>query len=399
MRVALVCPYDLAAPGGVQGQVTGLARALAELGCEVIVVAPVGNMATPATGVLRGARRTGAPSRSPAGDAARRDLRDGDRGPDDLAGLHLVAAGSTIVIRANGSRAPVALSPLAARRSLAAVREWGPDVVHVHEPLVPAVALCAALSRIAPTIGTFHRAGSSTLYRAARPLARLCLARLDAVVAVSQAARSTLVAVAGGVGGRCAIVPNGIAVGRFATAEPWPSAGPTVVFVGRHEHRKGLAVLLDAFGALPPSTRLWVVGDGPQTGALRARSRRAASGARVEWCGRLGDAELARRVAGADVLVAPSLGGESFGVVLLEAMAAGTAVVASDLEGYRLAAGAAARYAEPGDAAGLARALGEVLADRATCDALVDAGRRRAEECSIGSVAREYLERYDTISR
>ena len=126
---------------------------------------------------------------------------------------------------------------------------------------------------------------------------------------------------------------NGVEVEHFATAAPWPSAEPAIFFVGRHEPRKGLAVLLDAFAGLDRPARLWVASTGPQTEALRAREV-----AGVDWLGRVTEEEKARRLRGAAIACFPSIDGESFGVVLLEAMAAGTAVVASDLTGYRAVA-------------------------------------------------------------
>ncbi|MDA8291853.1 MAG: glycosyltransferase family 4 protein [Actinomycetota bacterium] len=367
MRVAVVCPYALSAPGGVQGQVTSLASTLAGLGCEVAVAAP---------------------------DAVGREGEDGAHAPLSLRGVTVISSGRPVAVPANGSRAPVALSPLAARRALRELRDWGPDVLHVHEPLVPAISLASVRSGLAPVVGTFHRAGAGAFYRMARPLARACVASIDELVAVSDAARETLVSVAGPRAARCAVVPNGVDTTRFAGADPWPASGPTVVFVGRVERRKGLGVLLEAFTQLAGDVRLWVVGDGPDLPALRAGHR---GDVRIEWCGRLGDDLLARRVAGADVLVAPSLGGESFGVVLLEAMAARTAVVASDLAGYRLAAGDAAAYSPPGDALALARELGELLGGDAARHTLVERGRLRVERYAIAAVARSYLDRYERL--
>ena len=124
---------------------------------------------------------------------------------------------------------------------------------------------------------------------------------------------------------------NGVEVETFSKATPWPTEGPTIFFIGRHEPRKGLAVLLEAMGELPAHVRLWIAGDGPETEQLR---QRVAGDARIEWLGRISDEEKAARMRGADVFCAPSLRGESFGVVLLEAMAAETPVVASDLPGY-----------------------------------------------------------------
>jgi phosphatidylinositol alpha-mannosyltransferase len=360
VRVVLVCPYALSSPGGVQSQVLGLAGALGDVGCDVLVVAPT----------------------------------DRPRVEPDRA-FTVVSAGGTLRLPANGSVAPVGLDPRAGRRALVAVRLWQPDVVHLHEPFVPFVPLALALGRHAPVVATFHRSGVSASYRMLGLALRAVYARLDEVVAVSESARASLAAVVGeGPSRRCGIVPNGVDVARFAHARPWPANGPTAVFVGRHEQRKGLGVLLAALGELPDTARLWVLGSGPETAELR---RRYGGDRRIEWCGQVGDDELARRVAGADVLVAPALGGESFGVVLLEAMAAGTAVLASDIPGYRDAAGDAARLTRPGDPDALGRALRELLVDPATRASLVAAGHERAGAFAMSSVAGQYLERYAVV--
>lgn len=183
---------------------------------------------------------------------------------------------------------------------------------------------------------------------------------------------------------------------HFAKATPWPTEGPTVLFVGRHEERKGLAVLLEALASLPPTVHLWVAGRGPETERLRAAT---AGDTRVAWLGRIDDEERARRLRGADVVCAPSLHGESFGVVLLEAMAAGTPVVASDLAGYRNVARGdrEALLVPPGDAGALATALQRVLDDPSCAAELVAAGAARAEELSMDRLAEHYLERYAAL--
>jgi phosphatidylinositol alpha-mannosyltransferase len=189
---------------------------------------------------------------------------------------------------------------------------------------------------------------------------------------------------------------NGIEVERFAKATPWPTEGPTILYVGRHEPRKGLAVLLEAMAALPPDVRLWVTSDGPDTAKLRARY----DDPRVEWLGRVDDEERNRRLKGADVFCAPSLHGESFGVVLLEAMAASTPVVASDLPGYRNVArpGAEGLLVPPGDPAALAAALRQVLTDTQRAAHLVEGGDRRAEELSMDRLAERYLSIYADLA-
>ncbi len=181
-------------------------------------------------------------------------------------------------------------------------------------------------------------------------------------------------------GGEYTLLFNGIEIERFAKAPPWVDAdphrgtdGPTIFFVGRHEPRKGLDVLLASLRYLPADVRVWVGGDGPETAALRSHHT---GDPRIEWLGRISDEEKASRMRGADVFCAPSLRGESFGVVLLEAMAAGTPVVASDLDGYRNVArsGADGLLVPPGDPRALATALGEVLSNPSCAEALGDVG-------------------------
>ena len=356
MRVALVSAYDLAVPGGVQAQVLGLARALGAAGHEVVVIAP------------------------------------GTAGADQPAGLELVVVGRSHLVPANGSRAPVAPTPGAMRRARRALVSAAADVVHVHEPLVPGPALAAACTRGAPVVGTFHRARAGAGYIAyGHAFARL-VRRLDDRVAVSEMAAETLRAAVGPC--EVAILGNAVDLDRFAATVPVPATAPTALFVGRIEQRKGLAVLLEAFAGLPGDVRLRIVGDGPGATALR---RRFAADARLEWLGALRDEELTRQLVAADVLVAPSLGGESFGVVLLEAMAAGTAVVASDIPGYRLAAGGAADLVPPGDAVALGERLGRLLGDPAERARLAAAGRLVAARHSFTDLAAAYAARYAAV--
>jgi len=189
---------------------------------------------------------------------------------------------------------------------------------------------------------------------------------------------------------------NGIEIERFAKADPHPSEAPTILFIGRHEERKGLGVLLDALRHLPSHVRVWVGGTGPMTDTLRARH---GADPRIEWLGRLSDDEVASRLAGADVFCAPSLRGESFGVVLLEAMAAGAAVVASALDGYRNVAtdGVDAVLTPPGDADALGQALARVLDDDGLRGELVTAGERQALRFSMSRLAEAYVERYERM--
>ena len=372
-RVALVCPYSLSRPGGVQGQVLGLARSLDRLGHDVTVFAPV------------------------------------DRTEDVPEGIAFVTSGRSVSLRANGSVAPVSVSPSAAVAALRRLRALRPDVVHIHEPFAPGLPYALLAARdVPPLVATFHRSGGSLLYTVLSPVTRRLAGHLAVRCAVSDAAAATATAA---LGGTFEVLFNGIEVDRFAGVEPWPVEGPTALFLGRHEERKGLAVLLEAWEQVigtgagitaSPSGRppvLWVAGDGPETARLRHRHPESDS---VRWLGVLGEAEKVRRLVAADVLAAPALGGESFGMVLLEAMAARTVVVASDIDGYRDAAGGRAVLAPPGDPAALARALrgvldGDLAGDGAGREAWLEAGAGRAGEWSMADLAERYEALYATV--
>jgi phosphatidylinositol alpha-mannosyltransferase len=326
MRIAMVSPYSLTRPGGVQGQVIGLSGRLRALGHDVTVLGPAD---------------------------------DGEPVPE-AAGQHYVI-GRPTALRSNGSVAPVALWPTASARVERCVRTGGFDVVHLHEPLAPMAAYGLVLTAPLPMVGTYHRAGVSRWVPVLKPLAELVGRRLQVRVAVSEAARETAMRAGGG---EFEVLFNGVDMERFESAAPVRREGgpPVVLFLGRHEERKGLNVLLDAFARIERPAILWVAGDGPGGEVQR---RRYPESDRVRWLGMLSDGEVASRLAGADILCAPSLRGESFGMVLLEGMAAGCAVVASDLEGYRSAAGGHAELVPPGEVGALARALGAALADAA----------------------------------
>jgi phosphatidylinositol alpha-mannosyltransferase len=328
LRIALVCPYSLSRPGGVQGQVIGLAREQARRGHRVTVFAP---------------------------------LDDEDDAPE---GVDLVAIGHSVAVPANGSVAPVTLSAVRVVRSLRTLQSVGFDAVHVHEPFAPGLPYGLLLSSaVPPLVATFHRSGDSPLYRLLGPLARRMARRLAVRVAVSEAARASAVRA---LGGAYELGFNGVDTALFDGADPWPTERPAVLFLGRHEERKGLRVLLDAFdGLLRRGDRarpvLWIAGDGPLTAALRARHPESPD---IRWLGVLTEGEKARRLTGSSVLCAPSLGGESFGMVLTEAMASRTVVVASDIDGYRQAAGGHAVLVPPDDPEALADAVSDVLGGR-----------------------------------
>src|SRR3954447_21172694 len=299
--------------------------------------------------------------------------------------------GDCVPLAANGSVAPIAPAASCPLRTIRALRDEEFDVLHVHEPLVPGPTMTTVIAAATAKVGTFHAAGASAAYRWLFPLTRWIAGRLTLRCAVSEDAREMA---RRALGGDYELVHNGIEIERFAKATPWRTTGPTIFFVGRHEPRKGLAVLLDAMPLLPSDVRVWVGGDGPETAAL---VERAGDDPRVEWLGRLDDDQVARRLRGADVFCAPSLHGESFGVVLLEAMAAQTPIVASDLPGYHnvARAGHDALLVPPGDAEALAHALVDVLDRPSMAESLVVSGEARAAEFSMDLLAERYLELYE----
>jgi phosphatidylinositol alpha-mannosyltransferase len=286
--------------------------------------------------------------------------------------------------------AAIAPDPSASLRTLRALRDENFDVLHIHEPFAPGPSLTATVVGNSPMVGTFHRSGGSGWVRAAAPLARWAASHLAVRAGVSDEAIQTASEV---LPGDFELVWNGIDVDRYESADPWPADGPTVFFVGRHESRKGLAVLVEAMGLLGSDVHLWVGGHGPDSDRLR---RATAGDPRVEWLGWLGEAEKASRIRGAQVLCAPSLHGESFGVVLLEGLAAATPVVATDLPGYRNVArpGVEARMVPPGDAAALAKAIEAALDETVETAAMVERGRQRARSFSMDVLAGHYLEMY-----
>jgi phosphatidylinositol alpha-mannosyltransferase len=341
-------------PGGVQGQVLGLARSLRAMGHDARVLGPC------------------------------------DGPPPDTG---VTTLGNSVPTAANGSVAPIAPDPSCALRTIRALRDESFDVVHLHEPLVPGPTMTSLLFSDAAIVGTFHAAGGSAAYRWLGPITRRMASRLSLRCVVSDDAREMAQRA---LGGEYVLLHNGIEVERFAKATPWPTSGPTIFFVARHEPRKGLAVLLDAMRSLPADAHLWIGGDGPETDELRATT---AGDPRVEWHGRIDDVEKARRLRGADVFCAPSLHGESFGVVLLEAMAAQTPIVASDLPGYRNVARPAcdALLVRAGDACALAEGLRRVLSDAVLARELVASGEGRAAEFSMDRLAERYVGLYERV--
>lgn len=343
MRVALVSPYSFERPGGVQTQVAELTERLRAAGHVAWVVAP---------------GRTGPPQ------------------------SRLVGRATSVPV--NRSTALVSLDPKTVALTRRAIADA--DVVHLHEPFVPLTGPAAFLRRHPPILATFHADPSAfirTAYRAASPMLGRVMQKLEAVTAVSRAAASAVRPFAGEV----TIIPNGIDIGAHQIAvERDPHR---IVFVGRDERRKGLDVLLAAWPAVHgsvPGAELTVIG-----------AERAVRVPGVRFLGTVVGAEKRRHLAGAAVYCGPNLGGESFGLTLVEAMAAGCAPVISDLAPFRDVADGAARYVHADDPAALADALVRALTDEVATAAAGKRARRAARRYDWDNVLPLYVAMYQQV--
>ncbi len=362
MRILLACPYDWDAPGGVQVHVRELGRHLLDRGHDVLVLTP------------------------------------GRRRPTDP---WVRVVGRPVRIPYNRSVAPICPWPASARRVGEEVRRFRPDVLHVHEPLTPSTSMFATLRSTAPVVATFHSGATrSRLFDLAAPLLRRVARRIDVRVAVSRAAEAFAEA---RLGDGFRIVPNGADVERFSGADPADlPAGRRLLFVGRLDPRKGFPMAVRAFGMLAgrfEDLRLVVAGEGPDREAVFDLP--PAVRARVHFAGQVPHDDLPSYHAAADVFVAPSVGGESFGVVLVEALAAGLPVVASDIAGYRevLRDGVEGILIPPSDPAALAGAVARLLEDPGLAGRLGRAGTARAGEFSWDVVTARLEAVYREVAR
>ena len=365
MRVGIVCPYSWEIPGGVQAHVRDLAEALIGLGHRVSVLAP--------------------------GD------EDAPYPP------YVVAAGRAVPVRYNGSVARLQFGPLSAARVRRWLREGRFDVLHVHEPAAPSLSLLAVMLARGPIVATFHTATErSRVLEFSAGLLQPFLEKIGGRIAVSAAARKVQVE---HLGSDAVEIPNGVAVRAYAGARPlpgYPRQGGTVGFVGRYdEPRKGMPVLLDALARLAPSRpdlRLLVAGRG-DADELRA-GLPAVLASRVDLLGQVSEEDKARMLRSVDVYCAPNTGGESFGIILLEAMAAGAPIVASDLEAFGrvLDGGRAGVLFGTGDAADLATALAGLLDDPPRRAELAETGSKLVRGYDWPVVAQQVLQVYETVA-
>jgi phosphatidylinositol alpha-mannosyltransferase len=368
VRIGIVSPYSFDVPGGVQNHIVDLAEALIALGHEVSVLAPADE--------------------------------------DSALPPYVVAAGRAMPLPYNGSVARIAFGPV----STARVRRWLSkgkfDVLHVHEPLTLSLSLLAVLSARGPVVATFHTAMTrSRALSAAQGMLQLVLEKITARIAVSALARKVQVE---HLDGGAVEIPNGVAVAKFAHAEPldgWPGdCGPghggTLGFLGRFtESRKGFALLRQAFVTLAPhrpGLRLLVAGPGDPDDLFAGIP--SALHDRVTFLGLVSEIDKARMLRSVDVYVAPNTGGESFGMILTEAMAAGAPIVASDLDAFRrvLDGGTAGELFPVGDAEALTRTVGGLLDDAARRAELRDRARAAVQAFDWPSVANRVLEVYAT---
>lgn len=357
MKVGIVCPYSLDVPGGVQAHVIDLARALISLGHTVDVLAPADD--------------------------------------DQELPSFVTSAGRALGIPYNGSVARLSFGPVSYARVRRWIDEHSFDVLHLHEPTAPSLSFLALVVADGPIVATFHTSTPrSKMLSAFQGVLQPFLEKVTARIAVSALARRVQVE---HLGGDAVEIPNGVAVDFFSSAstlDGYPRPGGTIGFVGRYdEPRKGMPTLLEAFELIAdefPELRLLVVGRGESSfGALADR---------VDLLGQVDDLDKARMLRSVDVYVAPNTGGESFGIILTEAMSAGTAVIASDLDAFRrvLDDGKAGVLFPVGDASALASALRSLLQDTALRASYVDAASSRVQSFDWSVVASQVLRVYES---
>lgn len=373
MKIAIVSPYDWSYPGGVREHVRNLAAQFEQLGQDVRVLAP-------ASGVKS------------------RDIEE-----------HVYKLGWTTPLPINGSLARISLNPSLGRKVRAVLQHERFDVVHIHEPLVPGLNLTVLRFSRAVNVGTFHAFAppgmTSTPYLAyasAQPFLRPYFRRLGGRIAVSSAAYTFA---AHYFPADYRVIPNGINLERFQRdVKPRPEFRDgkcNILFVGRFEKRKGAKYLLRAIPLIRerhPETRFIFVGEG----SLRAGFQRFVE--RHGWndvvfTGYVSDEELPGYFASADVFCAPAIGGESMGIILLEAMAAGVPVVASNIEGYATVINHASNglLTTPRDSQELAATVCQILQYDNLRHHLIEVGLKRSSDYAWPQVAGRVLDYYNEL--
>jgi phosphatidylinositol alpha-mannosyltransferase len=366
MRVGLVCPYAWDTPGGVAAHIADLRLALMRLGHEAVILAPA---------------------------------EDEDALPD-----YVTSGGKPISISSNGSIAKINFGPVPTARARRWVKDSDLDILHVHEPAGPTLGLLSVWVSEGPIVATWHAslASSRRELNATAPLVRSAMEKIRARIAVSEYARRSLVEYTGG---DAVLIPNGVDCSLYAGDEPLPGrsrGNSTLMFLGRiDEPRKGLPILLAALPRVAEAiadVTLLVAGPGEVADVQAGLDPAIAD--RVEFLGLVSQEDKARALHSADIYVAPNTGGESFGIILLEAMAAGTPVVASDIEAFQrvLDEGRSGVHFRSEDSDDLAEKLIGLLSDPGRRDSLRASGLVRAAEFDWSSVARRVVEVYRSVT-
>jgi phosphatidylinositol alpha-mannosyltransferase len=367
MRLAVVSPYDWLVPSGVNCHVASLVDQLEQRGHDVWAIAPAGTVTRPAKNLPK----------------------------------NFIVAGRTFPVPSNGSVAHASIWPFMIQTMDRVFAREHFDLIHVHEPHSPAVGSAAALAAKAPLVATFHAAGyASHYYERWRPLAERIMACITARIAVSEAARDC---VSAHFPGDFKVIPNGIDLQAYVPARGGKKTRGRILFLGRAEPRKGLDILVEAFWKLRdrlPGVSLTLVGptfDDLHSLAPHSNHENADLFRDIEALGRVSHEAKVEQMRRAEILCAPSLGGESFGIVLTEAMAAGLPVVASDIPGYRavMAEGAAGVLVPPGNPVALENALFSTLQNAELRRDLAQNGIRRAERYSWERVVSQVEEVYE----
>ena len=378
MRIGMVCPYSFDEPGGVQIHAIDLCSELRKRGHEVSLIGP-------------GKSTEGLP---------------------DFVEL----GGSSIPIRYNGSVARLSFGPRTKKHLKRWIRDNQFDLLHIHEPNSPSYSMMAMAIAEGPIVATYHASASeSKILKVALPFLRPYLERIHGGIAVSEEARRWQVE---NLAGDPVLIPNGVETSVYRNAQPLAGLDapgedrPRLMFLGRFEEpRKGLQILLEALPRIVetvPTVELIIAGGG-DIDALVERVRKLGltacvglgpSDAHVRVLGRVSDADKASALGASDVYVAPNTGGESFGIVLVEGMAAGAAVLASDIPAFEAVGqhGKSARLFRNGSAADLADKAIALLRDDASRAALIESGARRAVDFDWQTVTDQVERVYDTVT-